>query len=106
MCERGCLEGLIVQNNLRGDHDGRGSCAEITDGKITKSAIERTMMGGGDINLQSHAKTMYVLRVGKIPQGESAPRCTAINNDKIELPGMNYAGRGHDAVAERKVQQY
>ncbi|KAL7426411.1 hypothetical protein ACHAXH_000988 [Discostella pseudostelligera] len=38
---------FIVQNNLRGNHDGRGSCVEITDGKITKSAVESTMMGGG-----------------------------------------------------------
>jgi hypothetical protein len=38
---------FIVQNNLRGNHDGWGSCVEITDGKITKSAIESTMMGGG-----------------------------------------------------------
>jgi hypothetical protein len=37
---------------------------------------------------------MYVLRVGKIiAQGERAPKCTAINNNKVEPPGMNYAMR-------------
>jgi hypothetical protein len=36
---------FIVRNDLRGDHDGRGSCVEITAVKMTKSAIERTMMG-------------------------------------------------------------
>ena len=80
---------FIVRNDLRGDHDGRGSCVEITAVKMTKSAIERTMLGGGDINLQPRAKSMYVLRVGKISQGERAPKCAAIN----EPPGMNDAMR-------------
>ncbi len=36
-------------------------------------------------------RRMWVLRVGVIPKGERAPKCTAINNNEEEPPGMNNA---------------
>lgn len=79
---------FLESYNLRGNN-GRGSCTELSKGWITKAAIARSIEGEKIINLPA-AKNMYVLRIGMVVQGEKPPSCTAINNDKVEPPGMNH----------------
>lgn len=77
--------------NLRGDRHGRGGCAEFTDGRISKAAIERTLsVGCGMIDQSADSKMMWLLRIGKIAPDEKPPSNTAINNDKVEPPGMTH----------------
>jgi hypothetical protein len=85
-------EDFFVRFNLMSGYDRRGSCVEITSGRINISAIQRTMMGGYDLQ-PCGAKNMFVLRVGKVPEGKQPPKCTAINNRNSEPPGINHGMR-------------
>jgi hypothetical protein len=88
---------FLMLGNLRGDiKGGRGGCAELSWGKINKTAIERTM-GGVEIEM-SDSKNMHALRIGKVTPGTRI-KCTSINNNKVEPPGMNHAMW----VAKRKL---
>ena len=51
---------FLMLGNLRGDiKDGWGGCAELSKGKINKTAIERTM-GGVEIEMSdSKNMTLY-----------------------------------------------
>ena len=75
---------------LRGDIYGKGGRAELTDGYINYTAIERTMGGRIDhTTTNQKSARMCVLRVGAVAPGETPPSNTAINREDDEPPRIN-----------------
>ncbi len=80
---------FLESHGLRWGVDGEGGCAEITSGKINQLAVRKMAGERIDRTASDTKRSMWVLRVGVIPKGERAPKCTAINNNEEEPPSMN-----------------
>jgi hypothetical protein len=67
---------FLERYELRGDANGKGGCAEFTDGKISHAAIfEDNQYDPG-----AYTARMPLLRMGKVRQDKCPPSNTAINS--------------------------
>jgi hypothetical protein len=79
---------FLERYELVGDANGKGGCAEFTDGKISHAAIfEDNQYDPG-----AYTARMPLLRMGKVCQGKCPPSNTAINSGD-EPPQLTHAMR-------------
>jgi hypothetical protein len=72
---------FLERYELRGDANGKGGCAEFTDGKISHAAI----FEDNQYDLGAYTARMPLLRMGKVCQGKCPPSNTAINSGDEQL---------------------
>ncbi len=71
---------------MHGDANGKGGCAEFTDGNISHAAI----FEDNQYNPGAYTARMPLLRMGKVRQGKCPPSNTAINSGD-ESPRLTHA---------------